>query len=75
MARSLLETIRSVGDNEEDANTVLKAMVKLAQDPGEASYSVKCTEISNDKGLSASVTPEPAVVQITLCNMTWCYLP
>ena len=34
MARSLLETIRSVGDNEDDANTVLKAMVKLAQDPG-----------------------------------------
>ena len=39
VARSLLETIRSVGDNEDDANTVLKAMVKLAQDPGEMSYS------------------------------------
>ena len=35
VARSLLETIRSVGDNEDDANTVLKAMVKLAQDPGQ----------------------------------------
>ncbi len=34
VARSLLETIRSVGDSREDANKVLQAMVNLAQDPG-----------------------------------------
>ena len=57
-----METIRSVGDNEEDANTVLKAMVKLAQDPGEISYSVKCTEM-RDKPLRPT---KPTAVQITL---------
>ena len=70
VARSLLETIRSVGDNEEDANTVLKAMVKLAQDPGETSYSVKCAEISDDKGPNASENPELAGVKFTWCNIT-----
>ena len=35
VARGLLETIRSVGDNKEDAETVLKAMVRLAEDPGQ----------------------------------------
>ncbi len=43
VARGLLETIRSVGDNTEDATTVLTAMVKLAEDPG------LCTEHAVDE--------------------------
>ena len=34
VARSLLETIRVVGENEEEATMVLKAMVKLSDDTG-----------------------------------------
>ena len=29
-----METMRSVGDNKDDANTVLKAMVRLSDDSG-----------------------------------------
>lgn len=34
VARSLLEVMRMVADTDEDANVVLKAIVKLADDPG-----------------------------------------
>ena len=34
VARSLLEVMRMVADTDEDANVVLKAMVKLSEDPG-----------------------------------------
>lgn len=34
VARSLLDTLRSIGDCEEDCHTVLKSMVRMSEDGG-----------------------------------------